>query len=305
MPKNPKPARKQASTLRVAATPEIGSMIADRTGSLQVVQGAEVDLGKLMLVELPVTIGRDENVELSLSDGSISRLHCRVERHDDGYYFVQDLASTNGTNVNGKTIEGHYRLQSDDKIFLGSSVVRFGYVDPLDIEYQSRVYTLVSTDGLTGLSTRRTYDAIFESIAERAVAEQRSLSVLVMDIDGLKQINDTLGHETGSFAIAETAKVVRELLEDRGPMCRYGGDEFTCCMSGVGLGEARDLAEELRVKIEQHHFEHEGVTIHPTLSIGVATFPIHCQEPDTLFSAADRAMYKAKAAGKNCVMIAT
>jgi diguanylate cyclase (GGDEF)-like protein len=277
-----------------------------RMGSLLVVQGAEVDLGRHMLCDHPIIIGRDERVDFSLNDGSISRAHCSVERiPDEDGYVVVDLDSTNGTTLNGKKISGRIPLETGDKIFLGSSVLRFSFSDSVDVEYHSKVEELVQTDGLTGLDTKRQYDAVFEVVADRARADRSNLTVFVMDLDGLKAINDTHGHEMGSFAITETADLVRDILGEFGHLARFGGDEFVCCFAGMEHSRAMELAEELRLAVENHTFSRDEVEVKPTLCVGVSTYPDHASEPAALFKAADDALYRAKRAGKNLVESAT
>lgn len=304
MPKHRKPARAPAATLRVTSLtrdlPEEEDL--RRMGSLLLVQGAEVDLGRHMLCDHPIIIGRDERVDFSLNDGSISRAHCSVEREpgQEGYVLV-DLDSTNGTRLNGRAVAGRVPLETGDKIFLGSSVLRFSYSDSVDVQYHSKLEELVQTDGLTGLDTKRQYDAVFGVLATRARAEHTPVTVIVTDLDGLKAINDEHGHEMGSFSITETADRIREVLNEYGHLARFGGDEFVCCFAGLKHSRAMELAEELRLAVDQHKFVRNGIEVHPSLSVGVATFPDHAADPDQLFKVADDALYRAKRAGKNRV----
>lgn len=273
-----------------------------RMGSLLVVQGAEVDLGRHTLCDHPIIIGRDERVDLSLNDGSISRAHCSVERapNETGYLLV-DLGSTNGTSLNGRRVKDRVPLETGDKIFLGSSVLRFSFSDSVDVEYHSKVEEMVQTDALTGLDTKRQYDAVFDVVSNQATYEHSALTVMVMDLDGLKAVNDTHGHEMGSFAIAEVASLIQRVLSAHGHLARFGGDEFVACLPGVEHEQGMLLGEALRLSVEEHEFMRESTRIAPTLSIGVATFPSHTQHPSQLFKAADDALYCAKRAGKNQV----
>ncbi len=304
MPKHSKPARTPAATLRVTSLTRELPLADDlrRMGSLLLVQGAEIDLGRHMLCDHPIIIGRDERVDFSLNDGSISRAHCSVERApDQESYVLVDLDSTNGTRLNGKKVEDRVPLETGDKIFLGSSVLRFSFSDSVDVEYHSKLEELVQTDGLTGLDTKRQYDVVFGVLATRARLDGTKLTVIVTDLDGLKAINDEHGHEMGSFAITETADRIREVLDEFGHLARFGGDEFVCCFAELEHQQAMALAEELRAAVEAHTFSREGTIVHPTLSVGVSTFPDHVGDPDSLFKAADDALYRAKRAGKNRV----
>jgi two-component system cell cycle response regulator len=301
MPKNRKMPRKPAETVRVASfMPDRLVAGGEQTGSLLVVQGAEVDLGRHVMCDRPITIGRDERADLTLSDGSISRAHCMVDRSEDGYILV-DLGSTNGTTLNHERVSDRAPLQAGDKIFIGASVIRFAFSDQLDLQFHSRLEEMVSIDPLTGMSSKRQYDANYQAMLDRAQAEDSPLTVMVMDMDGLKLINDTYGHEMGGFVIAEVAGLIRAVLEEHGYLCRFGGDEFVGCFAGLEKARAVQLAEEVRDRLAHHVFEHNSVRVEPTISIGIACFPADVADPNQLFSAADRAMYEAKRLGKNQV----
>ena len=219
MPKNRKPGpRKLAKTLPVNAVRGVHED-RKRSGWLLVVQGAEVDLGRHVLCDHPITVGRDPDVDLPLSDGSTSRAHCSIERDaETGRYVVVDLGSTNGTTVNGTAVNGRLALTEGDKIYLGASVLRFSFADAVDLQYQERVEEMVTTDPLTGLSTKRQYDATFASAAERAALDGTALTVVVVDMDGLKAINDTYGHEMGGFAITEVANLMKKVFGAHGDL---------------------------------------------------------------------------------------
>ena len=302
-PRTKRPSAKMAETVRVAQVPDGGPFEGIRqTASLLVVQGAEVDLGRHVLLDRPITLGRDERVDLTLNDGSISRAHCSVERDvETGRYVLVDLGSTNGTAVNGIRVRDRVPLTAGDKIFLGASVIRFSFSDAFDVQFHERLGEMVSTDPLTGMASKRQYDAIFAALVDRAVAEESALAVVVMDLDGLKQINDTHGHEFGSFAIAEVAAVVRHEMEPHGHVARFGGDEFVACLPGMLPAPARELAERVRGEVERHRYVRDGIELRPTLTLGVGCYPGEVADPKLLFTHADHAMYRAKRAGKNRV----
>jgi diguanylate cyclase (GGDEF)-like protein len=304
MPKRRKENRKGTDTLRVPSLDSYKSD-SDRVGSLLVVQGADLDLGRHVLVDRPTTIGRDDDNELALNDGSISRRHCTVERDAaTGIYLLIDLGSTNGTIVNGHKVGDRYPLREGDKVFLGASVVKFSYSDWVDLEYQSRVEEMVATDSLTGLASRRQYEVTFSAMAERAAAEQSMLTMMVMDMDGLKEINDQHGHHMGGHAIAQAATVIGGVLEPHGVVCRYGGDEFVGCFPMLGRAEAMALAEEVRCGVAAMTIVKDGIPLPLTLSIGLATYPDDAERPEELFTVADRALYRAKRGGRNRVAAA-
>jgi len=299
----PKPVKKKgAETIRFGVDPLGEGKRLRRFGSLVIVQGADADIGRHVVCDRPITIGRDPEAELPLRDGSTSRIHCIVEMLPTGVYVVRDLGALNGTIVGGVRVQGPVSLTEGDKIFLGASVVKFTYVDELDQEFLAKVDEMVSTDALTGLSSRRKFDVTFEHAVDAAREGGTPLSVLVIDMDGLKAINDQHGHDLGGFAIVEVAQVLRERLAAHGEICRYGGDEFVAVLAGVDKPAALALAEAVRDAVTRRDMVKDGVVVRPTLSIGVAALPDDGDSPRALFRAADAALYRAKGAGKNQVV---
>jgi two-component system, cell cycle response regulator len=296
--------RRPAKTIRFRDNGADVAQLGKRFAALTVLQGAEVDLGAQVVCEGAVTIGRDSDIELPLRDGSISRRHCRVERdasHDR--YVLVDLGSTNGTRVNGARIGEPVALADGDKIFLGATVVKFGFADELDARYHAWLESLAATDPLTGLLSTRKFDAAFRVALEEARDGRAPLAVLVMDLDGLKQVNDVHGHQMGGYILAEVARVLRGVLGGRGELCRFGGDEFVAYLPGLDRAEGRVAAERARQAVAEHPFSHEGVSLSTTISIGVAAFPGDGDSADELFRAGDRALYRAKGGGRNAVSV--
>jgi diguanylate cyclase (GGDEF)-like protein len=304
MPKRPQD-RRPAETIKFSSEDvQDFSHIARRFGSLVVVQGAETDLGTHVVCDRPVTLGRDSDVELPLRDGSISRRHCCIERDDQsGRYVLRDLGSTNGTRVNGTRVVEPVSLAEGDKIFLGATVAKFSYADSVDVEFQAKLESMVNEDALTGLLSQRKFDNAYALAVQAAREAGGTLSVLVMDMDGLKIINDTHGHQMGGFTIIEVARIIQTVVATRGETCRFGGDEFMTYLPAYDKATACQLADKLRDTVCHHRFEKDGVQVRPTISIGVATLPDDGDKPDDLFNAADRALYRAKSAGKNQVAV--
>src|SRR5258706_2550931 len=168
-----------------------------KQAALVLLQGSEGDIGTHVLLERPVVIGRDPGVELPLVDEGISRRHCAVTPKDGGYW-LEDLGSTNGTVLNGETLVGAPRMLSPgDRIYLGSCVVKFTFSDALEVGYHVQMDTLIGTDDLTGLIAKRRFDAAYIRAVDAARSGGGRLAVMMLDLDGLKQINDTHGHPVG------------------------------------------------------------------------------------------------------------
>jgi diguanylate cyclase (GGDEF)-like protein len=122
------------------------------------------------------------------------------------------------------------------------------------------------------------------------------------DIDNLKKINDQHGHLLGESVVGEVGRIIGELHSDSGRRAtRFGGDEYQTILPGLTKKEALRVAEEVRRRVEEYAFMHEGTLANPTLSVGVATYPEDGAARSELTHAADEALYRAKRAGGNTV----
>ncbi|HUG66206.1 MAG TPA: GGDEF domain-containing protein [Pirellulaceae bacterium] len=259
------------------------------------------DLGVHAFIEGPTVLGRDPKCSFPLHDFGVSWQHATVTPHGDDDYVLEDLNSTNGTRVNGLPISSPRLLQDGEKIFVGDTVIRFSLADEMEIDFHSEVATLVGTDPLTGLESKRRFDRALEFALRTAKEGGSSLAMLMMDMDGVKQINDTHGHLFGAHVIGETGRLIARVLGSRGRACRFGGDEFSAFMPRHNLTSACDVAEQIRHAVETAGMEKDGIPLKPTISIGVACYPEVAGELWTIVSMADEALYRAKKRGKNCV----
>ena len=174
-------------------------------------------------------------------------------------------------------------------------------VDEMDVDFHSEVATLVSTDPLTGLPSKRRFDQAFEFALEDAKRNSTPLTMLMMDMDGVKQINDTHGHLFGAHVIGETGRLIAKMIGSKGQACRFGGDEFSAFLPHHDSKAAHELAEQIRVAVEQAGFEKEDIPLFPTISIGLACFDQNGSTVLKLVDNADKALYRAKEQGKNRV----
>jgi len=270
--------------------------------ALVVLQGSESEIGTHVMLEKAVTLGRDPRVELTLQDEGISRRHCRVAYDKEkNAFFVEDLGSTNGTLLNGKRVVGQKRLEAGDRIYVGACVVKFTFSDALEVGYHAQMDVLVGTDDLTGLIAKRRFDAAYVRAVEDARLTKNVLAVLMLDLDGLKRINDTHGHPVGAHTIAEAGKLIGQVVSPHGAACRFGGDEFAAYLPGHSKRHATRVAESIRSIVSSHRFEKDGVVVRPTISIGVAAFPDDGAAADVLLRKADEALYRAKKTGRDRV----
>jgi diguanylate cyclase (GGDEF)-like protein len=154
------------------------------------------------------------------------------------------------------------------------------------------------TDGLTGIKTRRFFWEALSSEWKRASRSGRPFSVVLVDLDKFKEVNDTLGHLEGDLVLARVGRLLEQKCRQSNVVARYGGDEFIILMPETGIEQAQVLAERLRLwvatdaMLEEHHI---------TGSFGVASFPIHGFSMEDLIRVADAGMYVSKHAGGNQV----
>jgi diguanylate cyclase (GGDEF)-like protein len=152
------------------------------------------------------------------------------------------------------------------------------------------------TDGLTGCFNRRSFEMQLERDLHLATRMRQPLSLIMLDVDKFKLVNDTYGHDAGDMALRTLAEVLREELRGVDTAARYGGEEFAVILPQADLDGALIVAERLRNRIEQTEMPGIG---HITASLGVATFPFHASSRDGLVTTADRALYQAKHLGRN------
>jgi diguanylate cyclase (GGDEF)-like protein len=168
-----------------------------------------------------------------------------------------------------------------------------------------RTEALSVTDDLTHLYNSRYLNQVLRREAKRASRNGRPLSLLFIDLDGFKSINDSHGHLFGSRALVEAAAVVRGSARETDVVARFGGDEFALVLPDTGGEGAFQVGERIRDRIAAHRFlAEDGLDIHLTASVGVATLPDVATAPDELIQAADMAMYRVKQSGKNGIQAA-
>jgi diguanylate cyclase (GGDEF)-like protein len=161
------------------------------------------------------------------------------------------------------------------------------------------------TDGLTGVWNRRYFQMQFRQILATSMRFQRPFSILMLDLDRFKVVNDTYGHQTGDTILVEFARRVNETLREIDTFARYGGEEFVCLLSETALPGAMAAAEKILESIRDEEFgSSAGDQILLTVSIGVASYPEHGDSFRSLIGSADRALYRAKQEGRDCYRVA-
>jgi diguanylate cyclase (GGDEF)-like protein len=186
------------------------------------------------------------------------------------------------------------------------------YVQATSIREKSQLFHLATRDGLTELYVIRHFRLIMNHIVREASVRNQPLSIILLDIDNFKQINDTYGHPAGDMVLKKVAATLLAFIRKRRAFreidfaARYGGEEFIVMLRKAGLREAAEVAaERIRKKVEETRFEWEGKLIRVTISLGVAVRHPGENVPDPMVHRADAALYRAKASGKNRVCVET
>lgn len=246
-------------------------------------------------------LGRLAGIDVEIDAEGISRRHARIGR-DGGSWFIEDLGSTNGTQVNDIPISRH-TLVDGDLLRCGTTICKFLASDSIEATYHVEVYRLSITDGMTGVHNKRYLLELLERDIGMAQRTGNQLSLIMIDIDHFKKINDTYGHLAGDQALKEMCRRIEPRLRTTDVLARYGGEEFAVVLPATPREGALQVAETLRALIEAAPFTHEGTQIPATISLGLATTdpstPITVTE---LIKRADDNLYEAKRSGRNRVV---
>ncbi|EON92119.1 diguanylate cyclase [Marinobacter lipolyticus SM19] len=165
---------------------------------------------------------------------------------------------------------------------------------------------LATNDPLTGLNNRREMTHLLEEEVARATRYGREVAFLWIDFDHFKEINDSFGHAAGDAVLRNVSHLLVDGIRTVDSVGRFGGEEFVILLPEMGVEEAREAAERLRQRVHETPIPLDtGETVPLTISIGIAVFPQHGRSPEALCAAADKAMYRAKQFGRNCVVMAS
>jgi diguanylate cyclase (GGDEF)-like protein len=269
---------------------------------LVVLQGTNV--GEMHKIEGPeLVIGRAASATMRLNDDGISRRHCRV-LSIGGQVIIEDLGSANGTVVNGEMVQQH-PLKEGDKIRLGATTtLKFTYQDKLDESFQQQMIDAALRDGLTRAYNKKFFQDRLETEFAYARRHRTMLSLVMLDVDFFKRVNDTYGHLAGDAVLVHLARITQSTIRTEDVLARYGGEEFAVICRGIALLSAGVLAERLRARVEEEHFDYQGTRLAVTISVGVAALPeANVGTASELVRDADRALYEAKASGRNRVCL--
>jgi len=251
-------------------------------------------------------LGRSPQARVSLLDDEVSRLHAKVVLEDQGQgpsLLLQDLGSTNGTQLNGRPLAGPAPLKAGDRIGVGRHVLKVVAMDTLERAFHQTLLDQSTRDPLTGLANRAATLAELRVRFDLSRRHERPLCVVMADLDHFKRVNDTLGHAAGDAVLQAFGERVRANLRTSDFAGRIGGEEFVVILPETEMDGAEMFAQRLRTAAELSYAS-PGGAVGATCSLGVAQRRRSDPEPGVLLSRADAALYEAKAGGRNRVVLA-
>lgn len=254
------------------------------------------------LLKHEAILGRNPQCEIPLSGEGVSRRHCRFLLEGDSAVWVEDLDSTNGTFVNGKRIE-RQDLNDGDRIQVGPvTILKFTLQDELEEKLQTQLYQAAIRDPLTHAYNRRFFQEESGRAVSHAMRHGAPLTIIMLDLDHFKAVNDTYGHQAGDAVLQAVASELGRGIRHEDVLCRIGGEEFAILARSTTLVQATLAAERLRSRVEALVVAHDNHNLKVTISLGVAEL-LGDKDADSLVARADRALYRAKAEGRNKVAV--
>jgi two-component system, cell cycle response regulator len=270
--------------------------------SLTVLHG--LNAGQVFTVEQDETVlGRGRESDVRIDDVGISRRHARVVRTEGRGYAIEDLGSTNGIFVNGRTVE-RAELASGDRVQIGPTILlRFSFITPDEEALARKLYEGSTRDALTQLFNRKY--ATERLAAEVAYAHRHGtlFSLILFDLDYFKRVNDSYGHQAGDVVLRVVAAQVQKTTRTEDVLARYGGEEFVVLVRGIEPRGVGVLAERIRMGVDRLSIPWESRTLKTSVSVGVASLS-ECgpkAAAEALLALADERLYQAKARGRNRV----
>lgn len=260
------------------------------------------DLGKKYPLKDPkdFTVGREEGNDIVVPLDNVSRKHCRFHAKGDKIY-VSDLGSTNGTSLNEEEVTKETALRSGDLVKVGGAIFKFLYGGNVEALYYEEVYRMAIVDGLTQVFNKRYFLEFLEREMARCHRYGRALSLIMLDIDHFKRINDQNGHLAGDYVLHELAGLVKQRVRKEECLARYGGEEFAIVLPESGPDKVRVFADRVLHLVSGHTFKFEDRVIPVTISMGVADMSADTTDAAQFIKAADIKLYQAKHEGRNRV----
>lgn len=286
---------------RVSETlPNIGSTVVGEACLVVIHSTQHGELGRCYVFDKStLSIGRGRDNDIVLLSDAVSRRHSCLERRDTQVFAV-DLDSTNGTFLNDNHVRKEQRLNRGDLLKVGDTIFKYLSGSDVEAQYHELIFRMAVTDGLTNLANRQQLDSLLNEAITRARRLHSELTILMVDIDHFKRVNDGYGHLAGDSVLRGVAAVLQQRLRPSDALGRYGGEEFCAILPDTALADGVKVAEELRTLVEGRVFATDAQQVRVTISIGAATWRPGLSR-DELYNAADALLYSAKHRGRNRV----
>ncbi|MBI5643859.1 MAG: GGDEF domain-containing protein [Deltaproteobacteria bacterium] len=239
--------------------------------------------------------------QTNIVKGSASGFPCKHSVQKDNYVCAPLIA--NGESIGVLYLEFPEAALTDASLKLTLTLARRTALALANLRLNDTLRMQSIKDPLTGLFNRRYMNATLERELYRSRRKNIPLGVIMIDLDHFKKFNDTFGHDAGDSVLHEFASFLQKVTRGEDVVCRYGGEEFIIILHDASLGMITKRAEKLRDDVKCLDLRHEGQPLGAiTMSMGVAAFPDHGSTADTILDAADRALYRAKAEGRDRVV---
>ncbi|MCB9584637.1 MAG: GGDEF domain-containing protein [Polyangiaceae bacterium] len=255
----------------------------------------------LAVTQAACKLGRHANADYRVDDDGISRFHAKLfSAH--GANWIEDLGSRNGTYVNGERVKLR-ALVDGDTIQLGARIAfRYSQVDAAQERAMHQLYESSIRDPLTGAYNKSYFEERLASEFSYARRHRTHLSLVLLDVDHFKVVNDRFGHQVGDLVLLRLSETVQRMLRSEDVFSRFGGEEFLVLLRGIDHQNAVQVAERIRDVLAQPP-EDGGTTPSITVSAGVASLTcVDSASAGALIGAADRRLYLAKRRGRNQVV---
>ena len=274
---------------------------ADKKPAALLIVGGELNGTIFDLDKKTILVGRSLKNNIPLEFQGISRNHFKVDETEAGHT-VEDTGSRNGTYINNKRVLTPTLLKKGDIVKVGKIALK--YIPKGDSERLTydKLQHAANTDGMTGCFTKTYFNRSLDLQVKKSKLSGEPLSLIMLDLDHFKKLNDSFGHDAGDFVLKELAAIVRTNgVRDNDIFARFGGEEFMILLPKTNIKQAYEVAERIRALIEAHQFLYDSNRLPVTISVGIADYRKGVNTGLDLFKRVDNALYKSKDGGRNQV----
>jgi diguanylate cyclase (GGDEF)-like protein len=242
---------------------------------------------------LKVLTSPSASFSFKTSSGNVLYLNSRLVPEFDWYLIVEQV-----NDPSSERIETAFFINLAVAVFISMVVLLLAHFAVRG--YHDKLEMMATQDKLTGVASRQVFEFYFKQAVARSKRRDEAVSLVLLDIDLFKQINDSYGHQAGDLVLTRVANLIKSHIREEDVVCRWGGEEFLLLLSGCNMQYARDITELIRSAVAGLQFHFNNKIVHITVSAGVAE--MHADETlGQVVERADHHLYAAKRAGRNCI----